>query len=305
MGINQQTLKAILAENQYRKLSGNILVIGKSTVCVDKASIAKLFLNHGLTSVNQLSEIDKTTKHSSNIYNIDDSSLIKALSNSIESVDTLDISPYEGANIIQDMNKKVDKTLFNKYDFIYDSSVLDNTFIPCSFIVNSAAMLKPGGRIISINIASFQPGAMVSVHPEWFYGFYALNKFKDCKVYLTQQHEAGRDRFNFDADLWEYTPSFTKQSNYNYLNAVKCTNGICYTIVIAEKHNSPTSDLSEFSYPTNLQYIPSTPNAQNWSSEAFHAFTSDRPKLSGEYYKEPVPHKPHLTDHYTYLGSNF
>ena len=48
-------------------------------------------------------------------------------------------------------------------------------------------MLKRGGAIVSINNSSFAPGVFTALSPEFFYSFYALNKFKHCEVFLTVQ----------------------------------------------------------------------------------------------------------------------
>ena len=135
--------------------------------------------------------------------------------------------------------------------------------------------------------------------------FFAINKFKDCRVYLVQNTEPGKDRFSYDTDLWECKPEFTPSKDYNYLNAVKQTNGICHSIVIAEKHTNPTSSLEDFKYPTNLQYISTTPNSEDWASTKYHIFDSSRPALNAPLIRESIPFRPHNTDHYKYIGSGF
>ena len=122
---------------------------------------------------------------------------------------------------------------------------------------------------------------------------------------MTQRNHKGLDRFNYDTDLWEYKPEYTPQKNYDYLNAVQTTNGICHSLVIAEKNEKPTNSLSEFAFPTNLQYIASTCGADNWASENFHNFDSTRPPISASFHKAQKPANPHNTDHYQYIGSNF
>lgn len=89
MGINQQVLKAILAENQYRELSGKLLLIGRSTVCLNQEKILKLFSDNRLPKP-IFSKTDSKTKHSSDIYNIDDKELFRSVSNKINTIDVLD-----------------------------------------------------------------------------------------------------------------------------------------------------------------------------------------------------------------------
>lgn len=165
-------------------------------------------------------------------------------------------------------------------------------------------MLKPHGRTVMINVTSFYPGALVSVHPEWFYGFFAVNKFFDSRVYLTENSQRGANRFCYDTDLWIYKPQFTPAVNYNYLSAVQRCNGIFHTLVVAEKNSVPTKKLNDFQFPMNLQYI-STSVACDWTSASFHSFDQKRPLMKASCTKNPPPENPHQTDHYTYVGSHF
>lgn len=300
MGINQQVLKFLLHKNAYRPIQGNILLIGKSTVTLSIQDINKIYIENNLTAP-KYEQVDKSTRHCSDEFVVDDKELIQKLSPLIENIDILDVSQYEGANIIADMNIPVPEHLHRQYDFIYDSSVMDNVFSPASFICNIANMLAPGGRVMMLNVASFYPGAFTSVHPEWIYSFFALNNFSDCKVYLTEQTASNGSRFIYDTDLWLYGPSFSRSLDYDYFSAVKRTCGVCHTLVIAEK--SIASEKIPLRFPINLQYLSSSgaPDS-DWPARKF--FT-DRPLLQANSKKTPMPVPPHLSDHYTYLGSSF
>jgi len=184
MGINIQSLKLILHENSLMPLYGKILLIGRSTVTINYETLKTLFHRFSLNPPVE-TKLRSVTKHQDSAYNIDDKDCFLSLSSKITDIDVLDVSSYEGANIICDLNMPAPAALMGKYDFIYDSSVVDNLFNPAQAIVNISNMLSSGGRYIGINVASFYPGAMVSCHPEWFYSFFAINRYKDVKAYLT------------------------------------------------------------------------------------------------------------------------
>ena len=94
MGINQQSLKAILAEHKYSPIQGNILLIGRSTVCLDQEKLASIFSEHEIP-LPRLSAVSGETKHSDYGFYVDDRELFRSLSpNAI--VDVLDVSSYEG-----------------------------------------------------------------------------------------------------------------------------------------------------------------------------------------------------------------
>jgi len=196
MGINIQALKLILHENSLIPLYGKILLIGRSTVTIDYATVKMLFRQFTLKPPIEIRN-RSVTKHQNSIYGVDDRALFSAISSKITEIDVLDVSNYEGANIIFDLNTSAPATLRGKYDFIYDSSVLDNLFNPAQALVNISNMLSGKGRYIGLNVASFYPGAMVSCHPEWFYSFFAANSYRDVKVYLAWQREQGPNRFEY------------------------------------------------------------------------------------------------------------
>lgn len=298
MGINLQVLKSMLHENEHKPIDGSVLLIGKSTVGVNFATIQSLASSYGIKiDSTYFKTHDVVTKRSSQEFWVDDAELIKILFQGVESIDILDVSPYEGANVIADMNLPLPIELRGKYDFIYDSSVLDNIFNPAQMIQNAALMLRESGRFLSMNVASFYPGAMTSCHPEWFYAFFAVNNFRDVKVYLTVQRNP--TKMSALTDLWRYKPFFTPSTNYDYLDAVRSCEGIAHTIVLAEAGGKVEEPMN---FPVNLQYINSS-GALDWSSSENEFVKSRRPIMRGEPAEEPT--RPHLTDHYEFLGSQF
>lgn len=146
MGINLQILKTMLHENHHRPIEGRVLLIGKSTVGVNSQNIKSLASSYGIKidSTDFITR-DVVTKRSSQEFWVDDVELMKNLFPGIKSVDVLDVSSYEGANIIADLNMPLPSNLHGKFDFVYDSSVLDNIFNPAQMIQNVALMLKNGG----------------------------------------------------------------------------------------------------------------------------------------------------------------
>lgn len=299
MGINVQTLKAMLHENTHREISGKVLLIGKSTVELRWATLIDIVNSFGLeVSETDFRKRDTKTKKSSDNFWVDDVELLVTLFPNITSVDVLDVSPYEGANIIADMNLPVSAELHATYDFIYDSSVLDNIFNPAQMLSNIALMLRERGRVCLLNVASFYPGALCSCHPEWFYSFFAVNHFADAKVYLTILRES-TSRFEQLTDLWRYRPKFTTNDSYDYLAAVNSVGGVAYTLVIAEMDKALSRSVV---FPTNLQYIASS-KAPDWTLLEENFSMSTRPLMRA--LPAIPPPQPHLTDHYEFLGSNF
>lgn len=90
-----------------------------------------------------------------------------------DSVDSMDMSTFEGASVIQDLSGKLDSSLKERFDVIYDGGTCEHIFeLPKAFR-NIHKMLKPGGTLIGhspcnnwINHAFYQ------ISPEMVYGFW-------------------------------------------------------------------------------------------------------------------------------------
>lgn len=66
-------------------------------------------------------------------------------------VESMDFSGYESAAIIHDLNRPVDASLEEKFDFIFDGGTIEHVFNVPVALDNVFRMLKVGGRFISAN----------------------------------------------------------------------------------------------------------------------------------------------------------
>jgi SAM-dependent methyltransferase len=210
----------------------------------------------------------------------------------------LDRSPYEGADIIHDMNSPLPVELVGKYDFIYNGSCMGNIFDPVSFIRNTSKMLKVGGRLLMTEASGPNPGAYLTFSPQWFFSFFAVNNFVDCKVYLVVGRDPGPNRYMYDCDLFLWKPDFTRIEGYDYHAACRTLDGLSHVLILAEKGPDSTDDQS----PVQLQYIDD--QAADWTKKHEAFSKSDRPILNAPVKRENVI-LPYNSDHHIYLGSRF
>lgn len=96
----------------------------------------------------------------------------------------LDASPYEGAEIIHDMCLPIPNKLRGCADFIFNGSCLDNIFDPAQALRNISAMLRPEGRVMMFEHGTMIQGAFTVFSPEWFFDFFAANRYADCQVQI-------------------------------------------------------------------------------------------------------------------------
>jgi len=209
----------------------------------------------------------------------------------------IDISDYEGANILHNLNYPVDKALHGKFDFVFTGGCMDNVFNPVSLLLNSSNLLKPGGRVAHYETFQGVIGAYLMFTPEWFFSYYAANGFDDVKVYVCHHVEPGVARTDYETDLYLWQPFFNRKQNFNYFDAAINAKGIMYCMVIAQKGEKSTDD----QIPVQLQYLESSDN--KWPEE-FHLYEkNNRPVITTDLHKDHS--LPFNSDHFVYLGSRF
>lgn len=130
--------------------------------------------------------------------------------------------------------------------------------------------------------------------PQWFYSYFALNDFLDCKVYVSVARK-DKDRFLISGDLFFWEPFFTPSENYNHIDAIKSTDGLMHAWVLAEKGQNSTFDKT----PMQLHFMDD--NSVDWRKSHKDFCSTDRPILRKTKNSKYV--LPFLSDHYEYLGS--
>lgn len=103
-----------------------------------------------------------------------------------QDVDSLDVSDFEGANIIHDMNTEIPRALEGKYSLVYDNGTMEHCFDIKQFLFNANAMLKTGGLIFHSNpLNNFINHGFYTFSPCLYLGFYLKNNFKLLDLTIT------------------------------------------------------------------------------------------------------------------------
>jgi SAM-dependent methyltransferase len=86
------------------------------------------------------------------------------------SVISMDYSPFEGAEIIHDLNKPVPRGLHQRFDFIFDGGTIEHVFNVPVALASVKQMLRPGGIFLTVNAANNQLGhGFYQFSPELFW----------------------------------------------------------------------------------------------------------------------------------------
>ena len=104
----------------------------------------------------------------------------------VDTVHSIDHTSYEGADIILNLNNPIPDDLHETADFVFGGSVCDNVFNPAMYIQNISVLIKKGGRFVDQNIITdhFHPYSILP--PAWYFDYFVMNKFSDCKIYVIE-----------------------------------------------------------------------------------------------------------------------
>ena len=96
---------------------------------------------------------------------------------------SIDVTDYEGADIIHDLSVPIPTALERQFDFIFEGSCLDNIFNPAQALINLSKMLRRGGKMILMNHFDSFNGPYVMFSPQWFTDFFIINEYSFSITY--------------------------------------------------------------------------------------------------------------------------
>lgn len=87
-----------------------------------------------------------------------------------QTIDSLDHSAFEGATILADLNEPIPMSLHRRYSVVYDGGVTEHVLNAPQSIRNAAAMVEPGGHLLSLTPANDQCGhGLYQLSAEFYY----------------------------------------------------------------------------------------------------------------------------------------
>lgn len=89
-------------------------------------------------------------------------------------IESLDVSAYEGASIVHDLNTPVPDSLEGQYDLLIDGGSLEHVFNVPMALANYSRMVRPGGRVLIATTANNYMGhGFYQFSPELFYSYFS------------------------------------------------------------------------------------------------------------------------------------
>jgi hypothetical protein len=162
MGLDTNGIKFILACKKHGVSFKDTMMIGRQILNADKNQVEENLKGFGLyESDNQVNNLLSENKGYAE-------SLLKMLGS--ETIDSLDYSNYEGANILHDMNLPVPNELKEKYSTVLESGSLEHIFNFPTSMANCMEMTKKDGHLIIITpVNNIMGHGFFQFSPEVFY----------------------------------------------------------------------------------------------------------------------------------------
>lgn len=175
MAINDTILKILFYSKTLGVRFDEVMMLGRQTLYATKEKTKETIEKYG-TNVKDITEVDFKNEYSEPVFQ-----LLGAVK-----IDSMDLSDYEKASIIHDLNDPVPGELKNKYSVVFDGGTLEHIFNFPVAIKNSMEMLKPGGHFIAVTPANNQMGhGFYQFSPELFYRIFSeSNGFRMVKMLI-------------------------------------------------------------------------------------------------------------------------
>lgn len=233
--------RLLVREHLYKPIGGKVLTLGRQTIAMSYQQVIELLQQEGYELPERvLRQTAITYDHETGgakelgrkrgVNYITDGTFFGLLG--IKELFTLDVSGYEKADIVHDLNMPIPESLCGQFDFIIDGGTFDHLFDIRVAFENVVKLLRTGGRVFQWNAASNCTGAAyLSFGPDLFYDYYVLNQFADCKVYVVEVDSLGQ------SEAWEFY-QFEGARTYAHFQSDR----IQMVIVLAEKGPHSTWD---------------------------------------------------------------
>jgi hypothetical protein len=106
-----------------------------------------------------------------------------------KSVASLDVSNYEGCDIVHDLNRPIDARYCDAYELVLDGGSLEHVFDTPTALDNYASLVKPAGSIVIATVANNHMGhGFYQFSPELFFRYFSSANGFDLRSVVLVEH---------------------------------------------------------------------------------------------------------------------
>ncbi len=235
MGLALPALRLIIEEHKKKPLEGPILTIGRQCIYATLDDIRALLMGedlkiHDIPSDQSLETNIPAWENSPNSKYTSDQVFFKMLTGL--PVFALDVSDYEGAEYVWDLNNPIPEHLLHMFGTVIDSGSLEHVFDIKQGLINMNRLTSNNGRIIHLTPANnYLEHGFYQFSPTLFIDYYGANNFKKISCLLIQQPILDSNK---NWHIWEW--------NLQRPCANLMTNKMAVLFVVAQKSEHSTED---------------------------------------------------------------
>jgi SAM-dependent methyltransferase len=198
MGITKATASLLFELKRAVDLRGAVCQLGRQSIDLSARqvlAIADQFTAHLAVSVSEQTVTDGDAE-------IGDDLLFRMLG--FDVVESLDVSGYESATHIHDLNLPIPEQLKEKYDLVFDGGTLEHVFDIPQCLRNIHALLKPGGLIVHCSPANnWVDHGFYMFSPTLFSDYYSANNYSVLRSNVIESSAANP---MVRSIVYEYSP---------------------------------------------------------------------------------------------------
>lgn len=211
MGIPRGTVRLLLDEARERPFRGSLLELGRMSVYVTREELERWAREQQTKLAPIPLPGELALSHQPELAAagcLDDRSLFRLLG--CERVESADISDWEGADHLVDLNLPVPPELVDRFDTVFEAGTLQHLFDLPQVFANLHALVREGGRVIHGMAPSTNhvDHGFYMFSPTLFHDFYTANGWRIDAAYFFEFFPYWF-RGRFHSNRWKirrYTP---------------------------------------------------------------------------------------------------
>jgi SAM-dependent methyltransferase len=253
MGFVRANTIPILKEHRRRPFTGSLLCLGQPDVYFDYESLRRMAMTAQVELDTSWPVRPSLNQHFASLGYMSGDTLFKTMG--FETIQSLDCSDFEGAQIIHDLNRpELPPELHEAFDVIIDHGTIEHVFHIPNALQNLFRMLKTGGRLIhSSPTSNLVDHGFYMFSPTLFHDFYVTNRWEINNIYVVSMTPRQETEPFF---YTEYEPGSFDSVSYGGLGA-----GMYFTLSFLTKTPESTGHLipQQGVYKRDARWMPQRP----------------------------------------------
>jgi SAM-dependent methyltransferase len=221
VGIPRGTARLLLDEHRRQPLGGSVLELGRMTVYLTPGELAHWAAVHGVALAPVAQPSPSHDPRLAALGCVDDRTFFTALG--FSEVVSCDVSAWEGADLLVDLNLPVPAELHGRFDVVFESGTLQYVFHLPNALANIHALLEPGGRVIHGMLPSHNhvDHGFHMFCPTLFHDYYSANGWRlETELFFELQPYWYRSKFLSPPwPIRPYTPGCLDELSYGGFGA--------------------------------------------------------------------------------------